>query len=157
MKRSEEEVELEREMSNVSDYLYILNKKYNDGIAVSFLIPNREVLRCKIPKLTLQPIVENSIRHGFGDHIREGAIRIKAVAGRKGLLIVIADNGQGIASTQVDTLNRHINSPTQKTDNIGLYNVSQRIKLKYGNEYGIRIRSRQTAGTKISILLPLIY
>ncbi|MEV5028982.1 cache domain-containing sensor histidine kinase [Paenibacillus sp. LPE1-1-1.1] len=157
MKRSEEEVELEREMSNVSDYLYILNKKYNDGIAVSFLIPNREVLRCKIPKLTLQPIVENSIRHGFGDHIREGAIQIKAVAGRKGLLIVIVDNGQGIASTQVDTLNRHINSPTQKTDNIGLYNVSQRIKLKYGTEYGIRIRSRQTAGTKISILLPLIY
>jgi len=156
MKRTEEEVELEREISNVSDYLYILNKKYNGGIAAAFHIPDRGVLSSKIPKLTLQPIVENCIRHGFGDHIREGMIGIKAVSGRKGLLIVVSDNGQGIAPEQVNTLNRHINNPNQKTDNIGLYNVNQRIKLKYGSEYGIRIRSRQSAGTKISILLPVI-
>lgn len=156
MKRSEEEVELEREISNVSDYLYILNKKYNDGIAVSFQIPDREVLRSKIPKLTLQPIVENCIRHGFGDHIREGMIGITAVVGRKGLLIVVSDNGQGISPDQVNALNRHINNPNQKSDNIGLYNVNQRIKLKYGSEYGISIRSKQSAGTKISILLPII-
>ncbi|OMF37857.1 sensor histidine kinase [Paenibacillus sp. FSL H8-0548] len=156
MKRSEEEVELEREINNVSDYLYILNKKYNNGIAVSFHIPNRDVLRCKIPKLTLQPIVENSIRHGFGDHVREGKLQILAVSGRKGLLIVISDNGQGMESAKVKTLSRHINSSTQKMDNIGLYNVSQRIKLKYGNEYGIQIHSRQAVGTRISILLPNI-
>lgn len=140
----------------MSDYLYILNKKYNNGIAVSFHIPNRDVLRCKIPKLTLQPIVENSIRHGFGDHVREGKLQILAVSGRKGLLIVISDNGQGMESAKVKTLSRHINSSTQKMDNIGLYNVSQRIKLKYGNEYGIQIHSRQAVGTRISILLPNI-
>lgn len=155
MKRSEEEVELEREINNVTDYLYILNKKYNGGISVSFRIPNRSVLRCRIPKLTLQPIVENAIRHGFGEHIREGKIRITAVSGRKGLLLVIADNGRGIEPSEVKRLNRHVNSQGQKSDNIGLYNVGQRIKLKYGEDYGIRIRSRPGKGTSISILLPI--
>lgn len=154
MKRSEEEVELEREIKNVKDYLYILNKKYNNGIEVSFSIPNEADLRYKIPKLTLQPIVENSVRHGFGDDLRAGEIKISAVAGRKGLLVVVADNGKGMLHEQVEELNRHINSPAQKADNIGLYNVNQRIKLKYGEQYGLRIRSRQGAGTKVTILLP---
>lgn len=154
MKRSEEEVELEREIKNVKDYLYILNKKYNNGIEVSFSIPNEADLRYKIPKLTLQPIVENSVRHGFGDDLRTGEIKISAVAGRKGLLVVVADNGKGMLYEQVEELNRHINSPAQKADNIGLYNVNQRIKLKYGEQYGLRIRSKQGAGTKVTILLP---
>ncbi|WP_337103978.1 cache domain-containing sensor histidine kinase [Paenibacillus sp. YIM B09110] len=156
MKRSAEEVELEREINNVSDYLYILNKKYNNGIRVSFSIPDRDVLRRKIPKLTLQPIVENSIRHGFGDHIREGAIHIKAVGGRKGVLIVVSDNGQGMSKDRAAELTRHINSTTQKSDNIGLYNVNQRIKLKYGEPYGIRIYSKQGVGMRVSILLPIM-
>jgi two-component system sensor histidine kinase YesM len=155
MKRSEEEVELERELQHVSDYLYILNKKYNNAITVRLHIPNRSVLQQKIPKLTLQPIIENCIRHGFGDQIREGVIEIKAVAGRNGLLIVVADNGQGMDKTKVELLKRHIDQPNQKTDNIGLYNVSQRIKLKYGDAYGLLIRSKQGVGTKISIRLPI--
>ncbi|MNZ76334.1 Sensor histidine kinase YehU [compost metagenome] len=156
MKRIEEEVELERELSHVSDYLYILNKKYNDGITVSIQIPNSIIMSYKIPKLTLQPIVENTIRHGFGDHIRQGVITLMAVSGRRGLLLVIADNGKGIEKKRVDELNRHISNPSQNRDNIGLYNVNQRIKLKYGDAYGIRIRSREGKGTKISIHLPIM-
>jgi len=154
MKRSEEEVELEREIKNVDDYLYILNKKYNNGIEFSFNIANEADLHHKIPKLTLQPIVENSVRHGFGDDIRTGKIKISAVSGRKGLMIVITDNGKGMQQEQVEQLNRHINGPVQKTDNIGLYNVSQRIKLKYGERYGLSIRSKLGVGTRITILLP---
>lgn len=155
MKHSEEEVELGREVKHIKDYLYILNKKYNDGITVNFSIPDELESQYKIPKLTLQPIVENSIKHGFGDDIRKGELKISAVVGRKGLLIIVADNGKGMQQEQVEGLNRHVSEPSQRADNIGLYNVNQRIKLKYGKQYGLNIRSKQGVGTKVSIFLPL--
>lgn len=156
MRISEEVVELERELSNVKDYLYILNKKYNEGITVSYCFPDQDIFQYKMPKLILQPIVENSIRHGFGEDRREGHIQISAVLVKKGLLIVIRDNGKGMDKESFKALNRHIGNTIHKTDNIGLYNVSQRIKLKYGKEYGICVRSKENVHFTVYITLPRV-
>jgi len=160
MRQSEELVDLKTELDHVKDYLYIMNKKYSDRVAYTCTIADPAILHYQIPKLILQPVVENSIRHGFGDDRREGSIQIRASLVRKGLLITIRDNGKGMDKNSLRSLRQHIGNsdrPTGRhTGNIGLYNVSQRIKLKYGDDYGLRIRSAAGVHMTVYILLPVM-
>lgn len=155
MRHAEEVVELRQEIDHVIHYLYIMNKKYNDRIAVTFQVPE-DVLSLKIPKLLLQPIVENSIRHGFGEDRREGAIHIHATLVKRGLVLMVRDNGKGMDRRSLRRLRTHIETPNHKMGNIGLYNVSQRIKLKYGNDYGMIIRSVVDVHMTVYLILPII-
>lgn len=160
MRQSEELVDLKTELDHVKDYLYIMNKKYSDRVAYTCTIADPAILHYQIPKLILQPVVENSIRHGFGDDRREGSIQIRVSLVRKGLLITIRDNGKGMDKNSLRSLRQHIGNsdrPTGRhTGNIGLYNVSQRIKLKYGDDYGLRIRSAAGVHMTVYILLPVM-
>lgn len=156
MRHTEEVVELKKEFEHVRDYLFIMNKKYNDKIEVSFHIPDPQLLHCKIPKLILQPLVENSIRHGFGEDRREGSIRIAVTRVKKGLLLMIRDNGKGMDRDALRALRQHIGNANRKSGNIGLYNVSQRIGLKYGDDYGIRLRSAKDVHMTVYIVLPML-
>ncbi|GIQ68222.1 sensor histidine kinase [Xylanibacillus composti] len=155
MRQAEEVVELRKEIEHVKDYLYIMNKKYNDRISISMHIP-QDLQSVQVPKLILQPIVENSIRHGFGDDRREGSIQLYAARVRRGLLFMVRDNGKGMDQESLRMLRKHIEKPNRKTGNIGLYNVSQRIKLKYGNEYGIILRSSEGAYMTVYLILPAV-
>jgi len=83
MKQSEEMVELGREIQNVRDYLYILNKKYDDRIDIEYRIPDQEILKHRTIKLILQPIIENVVLHGFGENPVSARVRISAVVGQE--------------------------------------------------------------------------
>lgn len=154
LRQTGELVTLHTELKQLNDYLYIMNKKYDDRITVKQHIPDEDVLQVNIPKLLLQPIVENCIRHGFGEDRREGTICISAVKVKKGLLIAIGDTGEGMDRQELRALRQQIEMPDQDVGNIGLYNVNHRIKLNYGSDYGLRIRSRRQAGTWVYLVVP---
>ncbi len=110
-----------------------------------------------IPKCILQPIVENSIIHGFPDLDRP--CRIQILFHRdlpSGLMkITIEDNGVGMSQEQQEQCLKDSGSDTH-FNNIGIHNVDQRIKLKFGTSYGLHISSREGDGTKVLICIPLM-
>ncbi|QJD84718.1 cache domain-containing sensor histidine kinase [Cohnella herbarum] len=154
MKQSEETVELEQEIQNVRDYLYILNKKYDNRIDIEFRIPDESILKHGTIKLILQPLVENVFLHGFGENPQSAKITICVVGVKKGIMIAIKDNGRGIAKSRRQQLARQLNLRDFKPDGIGLFNVNQRIRLKFGADYGLKIRSKQGIFTTVYIVLP---
>lgn len=156
MKQSEEMVELEQEIQNVRDYLYILNKKYDNRIDIEYHIPDKTILKHRTIKLILQPIIENVVRHGFGENPLSAKLTISVVAVRKGIMIAIRDNGKGMTKRQLQQLRKQLNNREHKPENIGLYNVNQRIRLKFGADYGLRIRSKQGEFTAVYVVLPRV-
>jgi len=154
MKQSEEMVELKQEIQNVKDYLYIVNKKYDNRIDIKFHIPDGDVLKNKTLKLILQPLVENVILHGFGENPQSAKMTISVVTVKPGILIVIHDNGKGISKSRYRQLAGQLNKQDVKPDRIGLFNVNQRIRLKFGPQYGLKIRSKEGVFTTVYIVLP---
>jgi len=156
MKQSEEMVELGREIQNIRDYLYILNKKYDNRIDIEYHIPDREMLKCRTIKLILQPIVENVVLHGFGENPVSAKVRISAVPVKKGIMIAIRDNGKGMTRQHLKQLRSQLDNREHEPEHIGLYNVNQRIRLKFGPDYGIRVRSKPGNFTAVYVVLPKV-
>ena len=124
-----------------------------------------EALMCQLPKLTLQPIVENSIYHGLERKIGTGHLDIKVTVTDSHLIIMISDDGVGIEKGQVKVMNEQLralrleeenNGETGKKGGIAVKNVNNRIKLLFGEEYGIYIYSQPDVGTDVEITLPVV-
>jgi two-component system sensor histidine kinase YesM len=159
-------VTLEDELENVENYFII--QKYRFGEKLNMRIDTGEdlsVLGSQLPKLTLQPIIENAVFHGLECKRGEGTIRIDVEATKKKLLISIVDDGVGMEEEQLELINRRLNhiemnyandDKEEKGGGIALYNVSSRIKLLFGEEYGLQIYSNKNIGTNVRITLPLI-
>ena len=120
---------------------------------------------CQLPKLTLQPIVENSIYHGLERKIGTGHLDIKVTVTDSHLIIMISDDGVGIEKGQVKVMNEQLralrleeenNGETGKKGGIAVKNVNNRIKLLFGEEYGIYIYSQPDVGTDVEISIPAI-
>lgn len=140
-------ISLERELEQVKTYLDIQRVKYADKFQAYFDI-DPEILRVTVIKLILQPFVENIFKHAwFGDSI---AIRITGKRLGDRIELSVIDNGIGM---RPETL-RSMRSNSMISGSYGLYNVEERIKLRYGNDYGIQIGSHYGAGTTVQIVLP---
>lgn len=154
--RGNDIITLSEEIENVKSYMYIQKIRFDNRFSVEYDIsPDTEKLQ--VPKFILQPLVENSIIHGFEGSESEGKISISANKEEDFLVIRVSDNGKGIDS---DTLNKLLsidnsNTHQSRLSGIGVNNVNQRIKLYCGNENGIRIKSEIGKGTVIKILLKL--
>ncbi|WP_173192208.1 cache domain-containing sensor histidine kinase [Paenibacillus alginolyticus] len=150
-------VELQSEINYLKDYLFILTKKFNGNFTYEFEFPDESLRHFKIIKLILQPIVENCIKHGFGDYPARNTIHISVKSVPKGLLIYIEDNGKGIEKAELLRLRELINNRAAKVnDRVGLQNVHQRIQLKFGCEYGLYICSLKGRFTRVYALIPRI-
>ncbi len=157
---------LEEEISNVENYCTIQRFRFGEKINFKIECPedqDREVFQAKIPKLTLQPIVENAVFHGIEPKMGEGIVTLKVLATPRRLLITISDNGVGMEEEHVHLLNDKLKGASltyikkdKKTGGIALLNVNNRIKLLFGDEYGIYLYSKAGAGTDVEITLPLI-
>ncbi|MGO1712843.1 MAG: sensor histidine kinase, partial [Senegalia sp. (in: firmicutes)] len=121
---------------------------FGDKLEVRFNI--EKDLEIKIPPLLIQPIVENSIKHGIMNSIEGGNVSISAYNKNEMIEIVVEDNGEGMNDEKIKSI---LDEKNQK-DSIGLLNVHKRIQLVYGDEYGINIKSQKNIGTKVTILLP---
>ncbi len=148
---SDEFITLKKEMEIVESYIEIQRLRRSNRFLYEIELP--EVLsHCLVPKLILQPIVENAIIHGIGD-MAEGSISIYAERLGSDLSISITDNGKGVDE---DTLEWFLEGNfKQKEGHFGLYNVNKIIKLYFGNSYGISVSIEEGIGTTISVLLPI--
>lgn len=159
-------VTLEDELENVENYFII--QHYRFGEKLNMEIKTGEdigVLQSQLPKLTLQPIVENAVFHGLECKRGVGTIRINVETTKNKLLISIIDDGVGIDEEQLEMINRRLkhieinyenDDKEEKRGGIALINVSSRIKLLFGEDYGLHIYSNQNLGTNVRITLPLI-
>jgi two-component system sensor histidine kinase YesM len=148
-----QEVSLSEEIQNLQKYIALQEVRFKLLYTIKITIdPNLYSVR--MIKLILQPIVENAVYHGMSNRRSGGEINITAsVIGKDGLEFRIADNGGGMSEEQVQKLNEYIQGQNELYSSIGLRNVNKRIKLKYGEEYGVIINSEIGKGTIVFVTI----
>lgn len=145
-------ITIEKEISYVKDYLLIQSYRFPDFYQIDFSIPD-DLLRYKIPKFVLQPIVENAVVHGVSKLEGErGKISVEGLLEDKVIHITVKDNGPGISEEKQKELLEGRTEPSGICG-LGIKSVDMRLKLLFGQEYGIRIFSRP-GDTKIEIVFP---
>ncbi|WP_214625855.1 sensor histidine kinase [Paenibacillus agaridevorans] len=156
LETKEDLVPIRKEIEHVRLYMEMQMIRYKDRFIFDCQVEDR-LLECRIVKLTLQPIVENAIYYGIKHSPHKGIIRIRIFT-REGVIVVrILDNGIGIPSLAVMQLNESFRRDhLQENEHIGLRNVNQRIRLAFGEQYGLTVRSRAKAGTIVEMTIPLL-
>lgn len=146
---------LSDEKSVLDSYIYIMQFRYMDSFEVDIHI-SEEALMCKVPKLILQPIVENSITHGF-DGLEEklGLIVINGRIEEDRLVLEVRDNGKGMDREQIASILTEPGKPKGRRT-IGVSNTDRRIKLNFGSQYGVDIQSEPGSFTAVRLILPVI-
>jgi two-component system sensor histidine kinase YesM len=147
-------IPLTEELQYIEQYVKIQNSRFGNKIKVEMNI-QESIKSYPIFKLMLQPIVENAIIHGLGPLDQEGVIEINGREIEGNVIIEIKDNGIGMTKEQeVMLLSDQILDNQYEPTSMGLRNVEHRIKLTYGDPYGLRIRSELYFGTAVTIVLP---
>lgn len=155
-------VMLEDELKNVRDYFSIQKFRFGERVNLDIRIPpDSPVCSYHLPKLILQPIVENAIIHGLEEKVEGGTITISAEHTSNVLSIFITDDGVGMDTDELVQLNRKLNdhSPQPKNEEkkggIATRNVNDRLQLLFGPQYGLSFSSVRNIGTKVEIRLPM--
>jgi len=147
-------IPLGEEIENTRHYVTIQRSRRLDAFDVDYEV-DEEIISELVPKLILQPIVENAIIHGFSNLGRSGHISIHGYMDKGAIVLSVADNGVGISKNRLDELiGDRAAHAREKFSGIGVANVDQRIKLLYGDAYGLRIESVENCFTLVEILLP---
>ena len=150
-----EVVTLREELKNIENYIIIQKVRYGDSFTVTYEV-DEHILEGKILKFLLQPIVENAIIHGSDGGKRETTITITCVQEAQNLEITISDDGKGMTDQQIKQLLDPRNESEHRLSNIGIFNVNERIKLHFGEQYGLHFRSKVGSGTDVIMTIPLI-
>lgn len=146
---------LKNEIEHVKIYLEIQKIRYENKFEVLYDI-HEEILESMLPKITLQPIVENAIYHGIKPTNKKCTLAIRSFLLEDKILIEINDDGAGMQEEDCRSINKELQTEYIKEENhIGIKNVNQRIKLSFGEDYGIEIKSKINIGTSIIITIPL--
>jgi two-component system sensor histidine kinase YesM len=152
-------VSLSEELSHVSSYLEIQKMRYKDDFRYEIQV-EKGAEQGSMVKLSIQPLVENSIYHGLKGRNAEGLILISAVRQEKDLIVRVFDNGYGIPSGHLEKLQQEIcwdyNGDGTGESNFGLRNINQRIFLCYGTGYGLEIESVEGEFTQVTLRLPFV-
>ncbi len=151
-------VHVKDELEHVETYLAIQNMRFDNRYRFTNLVPE-EFLDCSILKLTLQPLVENAIKHGFSRTFGDEEIQVRAQADKDDLVIQVADNGVGITPDNLERIHRKLEHADEAGrgnghNSIGIVNISDRIRLEYGDGYGLKIYPNQPRGTVVELRIP---
>lgn len=149
-------VTLQSEIELIENYLEIQAMRF-EGMVNYELFIDKEINTKKymILPLLLQPIVENAFVHGLEEKKEKGTIIVKIYKQEEKIIIEIEDNGIGIEKSRLDKLNKILNNCEDESNSIGMRNVNQRIKIHYGNDYGMKIESKMFVGTSVKVYLPM--
>lgn len=146
---------IEEEFNTLSSYADIMKLRYGDRFEVILAIePSAQELY--ILRFLLQPLVENSILHGMGDIYKKLNIHVNAKRNGPYLELSVNDDGVGMTKSQIETLLKHHNEKNSGFNHIGIHNVNKRIKLNFGEEYGLEIYSDEESGTLMKLILPAL-
>lgn len=139
-------ISITKELQHVNAYLQIELARYGDQLVVEYDVDDET--NFMLPPFTMQPIVENTIKHGLRGHVEHGKIRIIIKASCHCFHLYVIDNGVGMSKEKI----RSITKPNNVS--IGLYNVNQRLISYYGQEYALMITSRLGKGTIVHVRIP---
>jgi two-component system, LytTR family, sensor histidine kinase LytS len=143
---------LEQELRHVKAYLSIEEARFVEKLKVTYDIDD-EALLVKIPPLTLQPIVENAVKHGIKNMDHDCHIHITIHKGTASTLVSVEDNGQGMSEDRINQLGKQI-IDSEKGSGIALFNVNRRLTMKFGEKASLQIESEPGKGTKITFSIP---
>lgn len=152
---SKDMVPLYVEIENVKQYIKLLQLKFPNKLQVHLDIPS-DVEQTIVQKLILQPIIENYFIHGFKKNQPDNELFIRAVALGDKIEIRVEDNGKGMTEEELTNIVHHINREDgEEMKSIGLRNIHQRLKLKYGNQFGISLQSVHDHGMIVTLTIPV--
>jgi two-component system LytT family sensor kinase len=140
---------LEEELGSIQRYLVLEQARYGDRLGVTLRIPP-EVLPITIPVLSLQPLVENAVRHGIAPRPEGGMVTISARDLDREALITIEDDGVGEDPERI----RRVLGGDRSLESIGLFNVDERLRSTFGDEYGLVVETAPGAGTRVTVRVP---
>ena len=156
-------IKIREEVNHIQDYYYIQKYRFEDKIDMEIRVEKEELLDAYIPKMTLQPLVENAMVHGLEQITDNGKITMILQKMGKKIVIYVEDNGAGMTIEQLNKLNDKMrqsimNASSQKGNHSGiaLTNVNARIRIVCGEEYGIHYRSAEGRGTQATLVIPYI-
>jgi sensor histidine kinase YesM len=163
----EQKVELQNDIEHIKDYMLIQKFRFENSLNYELEMESG-VEECIVPKLTIQPFIENSIKYGFLD--REALnIRLRcffqevniAFGAEKDLILEISNDGKHIDEQQMSEIKELLHGADNKTNHIGIYNIHRRVQLMYGKEYGVSIENKYEnecdSGVVVTIKLPVIF
>ena len=144
------------ELDVLDSYIYLMKIRYSDGFEVVYDI-DETCLDCKVPRLILQPIVENSIVHGLAEKEDDiGHLTVRLKASGDSLIFTVEDDGRGMTEEEIRQLLTHRERAEGDNTSIGVENVLSRLKLNFGSRYGIRMESQPGQYTKTILTIPLM-
>ena len=148
-------VSIENEIKYTKEYVNILALRYGDLFDIEWDI-DESILSYTIIKICLQPIIENAVYHGIRQKNDKGLIKIKGLCDDNNIILIVSDDGVGIEKDALDELNKTLSetSFTNEKSHIGLSNVNQRIKIIFGDSYGIHVESSVGVGTDVYVTIP---
>jgi two-component system sensor histidine kinase YesM len=152
-------VNLREEERHVRSYLQIQQVRYQDILQYEINFPE-EIKDAIIPKITLQPLVENALYHGIKNRRGKGIIVVSAAINDYDIEIKVSDNGIGMNEEQLKRIQHRLSNRDKedekysKRESYGIYNVNERIKLKFGDSYGLSVSSKYNEGTCVRIKIP---
>lgn len=155
LNQGKEIISVKEELLHVKSYLEIQQVRYQDILEYEIDVPE-ELDYCLIPKITLQPLVENALYHGIKNKRGKGKITITGAREESFFVLKVSDNGIGMTEERLKEIKDSLVNKNLETSGIyGLYNVNERIILKFGEDYGIDVESTYGEGTRICVKLPL--
>ena len=145
---------VENEIVHLKNYIYVMDMRMHDNIQYTFDV-DEMTLKSNLPRLSLQPIVENAINHGLRNKRGKKKIGIQIKREQMDLVICIEDNGIGLDTSAInESLRKNELDFVEKGNSIGLHNINARLKMLYGNQYGMHLESMLGEGTKVFMILP---
>lgn len=156
LNKGKEIVSVRDELQHIRSYLEIQQIRYQDILSYEVDVPE-SLNECTIPKITLQPVVENALYHGIKNRRALGKITVKGIDEGDTMVLTVSDDGIGMDEERLQEVRQALSD--NRLDNgqvYGLYNVNERIRLNYGDDYGITIESTKGEGTCVKIKLPKI-
>lgn len=156
-------ISLEEEIDYIDKYMSIIKRRYEDRVDMHKNI-EEETLSFKIPRLLLQPLIENAVLHGLESTLERGIIELNSFIKNNTVVIEICDNGEGISEARLAEINQRLSVDndsyfkslgSDEKKSIGIENVNRRIKLFYGDDYGLELQSKENEFTKVVVNLPI--
>lgn len=147
-------ITVEEELEHIKSYLTIQKIRYGNKLEYHLNV-DETLMKNKILKIIIQPLVENAIYHGIKNMPGTGTINLNVEKRDENMVITVRDDGVGMDQETIDKIMNEAQTKATKAEGVGINNVIERIKLNYGEEYGLRYESEVYCGTQVEIILPI--